>query len=139
MSTKRNYVVLAEKAVGHPLPMGAIVHHIDRDRTNNNQNNLVVLQSQAEHLELHRKLRVLIRGGDPWKQASCATCKQLKDFSMFGRRKSKRTTECKRCIADRRHKSWCKENNRENRFLTPEERSSLNSSLAIRRWSQIRG
>lgn len=56
------HVVMAEKALGRPLPPGAEVHHMDRDRTNNNTKspwNLVICPDHAYHLLLHRRARML--------------------------------------------------------------------------------
>lgn len=50
---KAEHVLMAEKALGHALPDGAEVHHIDRDRQNNNTKtpwNLVICPDHAYHL-----------------------------------------------------------------------------------------
>src|SRR5262245_41632863 len=44
-STVRHvHVLMAEAAVGHPLPPGAKVHHVDGNRWNNANANLVICQ-----------------------------------------------------------------------------------------------
>jgi hypothetical protein len=66
--------VIAEAALGHRLPDGAELHHVDEVKTNNANNNLAILQSSAEHQELHRKMRVRAAGGDPWRDRRCCDC-----------------------------------------------------------------
>ena len=46
-------VVAAEK-MGRPLLKGEVVHHIDGNILNNHPDNLQVLASQSEHINLHR-------------------------------------------------------------------------------------
>lgn len=53
----RNHISIAEAALGHKLPPGAVVHHLDGDRLNNAPENLVVCPSQAYHMHLHAILR----------------------------------------------------------------------------------
>ena len=63
---KAEHVLMAEKALGRPLPHGAEVHHVDRDRQNNNTKspwNLVICPDHAYPLLLHRRARML--GYDP--------------------------------------------------------------------------
>jgi hypothetical protein len=54
---KMAHVLVAEKALGKPLPKGAVVHHVDLDKANNDPKNLVVCPSQAYHLLLHKRMR----------------------------------------------------------------------------------
>src|SRR4051794_8338717 len=59
IGTKREYVVIAERAIGKPLPKGAEVHHVDGDDHNNDPANLVVCQDRAYHFLLERRQRAL--------------------------------------------------------------------------------
>lgn len=139
LSEKRKYVKAAERAMGRSMPKGAVVHHVDRDRTNGANNNLVILQSCAEHLALHHRLRVLRAGGNPWTQHICATCQVVKDLTMFSPRKTSsngRSVECRRCVADRTHSIWCKKEGREDRFLTTAEMGAKQSRTALSRWAK---
>ena len=69
------HVLVAERALGHALPAGAVVHHQNRDRTDNRPENLVVCESQAYHLLVHRRLRAYRACGHAdWFR--CHYCKQ---------------------------------------------------------------
>lgn len=49
------HVLVAEKALGRPLPRGAEVHHFDEDRSNDAPSNLVICPSRSYHQLLHRR------------------------------------------------------------------------------------
>lgn len=137
MKETKRYRQVAEKALGHELPKGAVVHHVDQNRKNSSNDNLVILQSTAEHAQLHRRLRVQKAGGDPWTQHICTTCGVLRDLTEYSTRPSSytgRSNECRKCTAARAHEIWCARTGRESRYLTPEEFSSKQSNAAKSRW-----
>lgn len=81
--------VVAEKALGKPLPPGAVIHHVDGDKANNAPSNLVICPNQAYHGILHQNRRVLDGGGEIGKHLPCSKCKGvflLKEFSANKRR-----------------------------------------------------
>lgn len=45
--------LVAEQILGRPLRKGEVVHHIDRNRRNNDPKNLMIFASQAEHVQWH--------------------------------------------------------------------------------------
>lgn len=53
------HVLIAEKALGKPLPKGAEVHHFDEDRSNDSPHNLVICPSRSYHKLLHRRQNAL--------------------------------------------------------------------------------
>ena len=55
--SKREHIVIAEKILGRPLPAGAVVHHVDEDKTNNRNDNLVICPDRAYHNLIHRRMR----------------------------------------------------------------------------------
>lgn len=73
---KRLHVLLAEKALGRPLPAGAVVHHVDGNEANNDPANLVICPSHAYHMTLHQRTRSLAASG----HASWRKCKFCKNY-----------------------------------------------------------
>jgi hypothetical protein len=79
---RREHILIAERVLGRALPRNAVVHHVDEVRHNNANCNLAILQ-RDDHLELHRKMRVRARGGNPWTDRLCSMCKQPRNSSLF--------------------------------------------------------
>ncbi len=77
-STGKIHRQRAERALGHPLPPKAVVHHPDRDPSNPNAR-LVILENQA----FHRRMRVKEAGGNPNTEQICTGCHQVKAFTEF--------------------------------------------------------
>lgn len=89
--------VVAEQALGHLLPAGAVIHHINGIKTDNRPRNLVVLAGLAEHISLHMRLTVLRAGGNPWTQRLCTECGP-QDRSAFSRNGPKGVScRCRPC------------------------------------------
>lgn len=90
---RHEHVAVAEKALGRRLPDGAQVHHVDEDRRNSANRNLVICQDQAFHHLLHVRARVVRAGGDPNTQRFCAVCASVKPFADFNVGQS----QCRSC------------------------------------------
>lgn len=72
------HVLVAEKALGKPLPKEGVVHHVDEDPSNNNPGNLVICESQSYHFLLHSRKKALKECGHAsWKK--CQFCQQYDD------------------------------------------------------------
>jgi len=69
------HVLVAERALGKPLPPEARVHHVDEDRSNNAPHNLVVCPSEAYHQLLHQRMRAYAASGHyDWR--ICSYCQR---------------------------------------------------------------
>ncbi len=68
-------ILIAEKAFGKSIPIGARVHHVDSNEGNDKNNNLVICESCAYHLFLHQRKRAYDACGNP-KWRKCCFCKE---------------------------------------------------------------
>jgi len=69
------HILIVEKAIGHSLPLGAEVHHVDGVRSNDDPSNLVVCQDRNYHQLLHKRTKAFAACGHAdW--LSCQICKQ---------------------------------------------------------------
>lgn len=71
----------AERALGKPLPKGAVVHHVDFSRSDDAP--LVICQDEAYHKLLHWRMRVREAGGNPNTDKVCAACRAPKPRESF--------------------------------------------------------
>jgi len=75
---KAQHIFVAESALGRCLPSGAVVHHVNENRDDNRNVNLVICESSAYHLYLHRRVRALRECGNA-NFLKCSICKQFDD------------------------------------------------------------
>lgn len=77
-SYKYEHVIVAEKALGRPLPSGAVVHHWNMDKLDNRPKNLLICPSNSYHQMIHRRMRAHEACGHAdWRK--CAFCKEYDD------------------------------------------------------------
>lgn len=57
--TTPQHRIVMEEMIGRPLKPEEVVHHIDRDRSNNDPENLILIPSQKDHNRLHYEEDVL--------------------------------------------------------------------------------
>ncbi len=63
---KYEHIILAEMALGKPLPKGAVVHHMNEQPWDNfTPFNLVICPSQEYHALLHRRMKELGYANNP--------------------------------------------------------------------------
>jgi hypothetical protein len=68
------HILIAESALGKYLPTGAEVHHIDQNRRNNSNANLVICENREYHRLLHTRTQAYYSTGDATKR-QCWVCK----------------------------------------------------------------
>lgn len=60
--------MIAEKALGKPLPKGAEIHHMNgRKADNHTPFNLIICPSHKYHMLLHKRMRAYIAEHGEWK------------------------------------------------------------------------
>lgn len=78
------HVEKAEKALGRKLPAGSEIHHVDENRSNNTNSNLVICPSAAYHSLLHVRTRAYKACGNA-NYRICWICRQWDSPSnMYG-------------------------------------------------------
>ena len=73
------HILIAERALGRPLPNDSVVHHVDENSLNNRNDNLVICPNSGYHNFLHTRMRALEACGNvDWRP--CVFCKQYDDL-----------------------------------------------------------
>lgn len=82
---KLEHVLIAEKALGKPLPYGVVVHHVNETKLDNQNTNLVVCPDNAYHRLIHKRMTALEACGHAdW--LKCEYCHQYDVPENFYRR-----------------------------------------------------
>lgn len=99
----REHRVVAERVLGRPLPHGAVVHHVDEDRANNANINLVICPSAGYHRILHQRMDAMKATGSA-NYKRCTFCKCYDDPLNMRAEKSGRYVHAKCSAAVKRHR-----------------------------------
>lgn len=77
------HILVAERALGRRLPQGAVVHHVNENKSDPSNSNLVICQDANYHLHLHARMRIKAAGGNPNTDAICGKCGAVKNRTEF--------------------------------------------------------
>lgn len=90
-ANKRGYVfdhvLVASKALGKALPPTAVVHHLNEDKTDSSNRNLVLCEDNRYHLMLHQRRRSFLACGHAeWRICiRCGTYAPTADLRVHSR------------------------------------------------------
>lgn len=127
------HILIAERVLGYPLPLKAVVHHVNEIRHENRNNNLVICENSAYHTHLHRRMKALKLGGSVH-ALQCLFCKKWDVLGSNGMVVHRRSTENGRFAnpyhplcrnAQRREKAIA----RTGKILSEEHRRNISLSL----------
>ena len=118
------HVLLAEQLLGRPLKENEVVHHIDGDKTNNDPENLRVMD-RAEHTRLHKT------GVTP----SAATLEKLRETHKGAPSKTRKLTrEATRNVAERLQKGESILQLAKEKGVSPDVIMRIRDGTAYRDW-----
>lgn len=87
------HIVIAEGIIGRSLQDKEVVHHIDKNRSNNNPDNLMIFKTSSDHSRYH-KTGICVKNKDKTysspAQNVCIKCGKIRDFKS----KSKMCRDC---------------------------------------------
>ena len=76
----REHILIAERALGKPLPSGSMVHHSNKQKEVNENSNLTICQDNDYHQLIHQRMRAhKTCGHADWRK--CSYCKAYSPVS----------------------------------------------------------
>jgi hypothetical protein len=90
------HILVAERALGKPLPLGAEVHHVDENGLNNENRNIVICPSHTYHMLLHMRAQALRACGNP-DLRRCFVCRVWDDPRNLQHRNTRSSYEHREC------------------------------------------
>jgi hypothetical protein len=92
----QEHILICEKVLGKYLPTLAAIHHVDGNRSNNVNKNLVICENNAYHQLLHKRTNAYNACGHAsWEK--CQHCKQYdKPENLVHGKRTKFHKECER-------------------------------------------
>jgi len=93
-----------EQLLGKELNPSVEIHHVDYNRGNNTNSNLVVCPSRSYHQLLHKRQEILDAGFNPNTHAKCTDCRSHLELSSFSKNKTRVSgynNICKFCCSKR--------------------------------------
>lgn len=98
-NARHEHRIIAERALGHPLPQAARIHHWNENTQDNRPENLVICENQRYHFLLHWRMHRL-RDTGSLDLKRCNLCRLVKPLAEFGRMRRKwdgRNEICRDC------------------------------------------
>ena len=104
-SLGNEHVVISEKALGKKLPKGVEVHHVNGDKTDNRNENLVICADHAYHCLLHRRQSALDACGNAdW--LKCEVCNEYDDPKNMWVHPNKKRSRHRECFNKYQNERW---------------------------------
>ena len=91
---KPEHVIIAEIVLGKPLPLGAVVHHHNKIRSDNRKPNLVICENNAYHQHIHKRYRAYEATGNA-SSLKCVFCKGWGADLIFDKYRHSYHAKCK--------------------------------------------
>lgn len=93
------HIIVAEKKLGRKLKNDEVVHHLDKNRSNNNPDNLIVFINTSEHIAFHQGCNII-----GYKDGSAYCDRKINKCPICGKKIDSKAKLCVECYNDERRK-----------------------------------